>query len=381
MPATIHAVGTGTLPVATPPQVADLSVVVPTMNEHDNIEPLLDRLRLVLRGIAWEVIFVDDDSRDGTPARIAELARTDARIRCVRRLGRRGLSSACIEGILTSTAPFVAVMDADLQHDETLLPAMLELLQTEPLDLVVGSRHVVGGSSDGFGEGRARISRLAARLSRLVLRADVADPMSGFFMARREALEQALPRLSSIGFKILLDLFASSPRPLRFKELPYQFRARQHGLSKLDSRIIWEYLMLLADKLVGHILPVRFLLFCLVGALGLVVHLTVLDAGLKLLDLEFTAAQTLATVIAMIGNFTLNNTFTYRDRRLRGMRFIVGLLTFCLVCSVGSIANVGIASALFAADRTWWLAGAAGALVGALWNYTLSSMVTWRRPQ
>lgn len=381
MPATIHAVGAETQPVAGAPQVADLSVVVPTMNEHDNIEPLLDRLRVVLHGIAWEVIFVDDDSRDGTAARITELARADARVRCVRRLDRRGLSSACIEGILTSTAPFVAVMDADLQHDETLLPAMLDLLQTEPLDLVVGSRHVAGGGTQGLGRARARISRLAARLSRLVLRADVADPMSGFFMARREALEEALPRLSSIGFKILVDLFASSPRPLRFKELPYQFRARQHGLSKLDSRIIWEYLMLLADKLVGHVLPVRFLLFCLVGTLGLVVHLAVLDAGLKLLGLEFTAAQTLATVIAMIGNFTLNNTFTYRDRRLRGTRFIVGLLTFCLVCSVGSVANVGIASVLFAADRTWWLAGAAGALVGALWNYTLSSVITWRRPQ
>jgi dolichol-phosphate mannosyltransferase len=357
---------------------AELAIVVPTLNEHDNIRPLLDRLERALVGERWEVVFVDDDSTDGTVEALREVARMDRRVRCLQRLGRRGLSSACVEGVLASAAPYVAVMDADLQHDERLLPEMLRRLKTEDLDVVVGSRYAEGGSIGRWNERRARISGLATRLSRIVLKEPLSDPMSGFFMVRRDAFESAMRRLSGQGFKILLDLFASAPTALRFCELPFRFGTRRHGESKLDTMVAWEYLMLIGDKLVGHIVPVRFLLFGLVGMSGVVIHLGTLWIGLAALSLRFVAAQTLATLIAVTGNFSLNNALTYRDRRLRGWGFLRGLVSFALICSVGTLANVGIADLLYHEQRSWLLAGVAGALMGSVWNYAVSSILTWR---
>jgi dolichol-phosphate mannosyltransferase len=356
----------------------ELAVVLPTFNERDNVEPLIARLEEVLAGTEWEAIFVDDDSRDGTAEHVRAIARRKPYIRCVQRLGRRGLSTACIEGVLASSAPFLAVMDADLQHDETLLPRMLEMLKSSALDIVIGSRYAAGGGVGAWDPSRARISDLATRLSRLVVKAELSDPMSGFFMIRRPVFEAALRDLSGQGFKILIDLFASSPRPLAFAELPYQFRLRRHGESKLDTLVAWEYLQLLLDKLIGHLVPVRFALFAMIGGLGLVVHLAVLGLVLKFLGVDFTLAQSVATVTAMTSNFLLNNWFTYRDRRLRGWRLLRGLVSFYVVCSVGAIGNVGIAAYVFHADQAWWLAGIAGAIVGSVWNYATSAVFTWR---
>jgi dolichol-phosphate mannosyltransferase len=358
-------------------ETVKLALVVPTLNERDNIAPLLAQLETALAGIAWEIVFVDDDSRDGTTAHIRNLAQTDPRVRCLHRIDRRGLSSACIEGILATSAPFVAVMDADLQHDETLLPHMLAALEDGGLDLVIGSRYAEGGSIGDWEKGRARLSSVATRLGRLILKADVADPMSGFFMLRRDFFDQAVRAMSGLGFKILIDLFVSSDRPPRFLELPYQFRQRRHGATKLDSLVGLQYLMLLWEKLFGHVVPVRFVLFGLVGSLGLVVHLLVLRLGLA--ALPFAASQALATMVAMIGNFSLNNALTYRDRRLTGRKFCLGLLSFCLICAIGAVANVGVADFLFAQDQPWWLAGLAGALVSSIWNYCASSALTWHR--
>ena len=354
----------------------ELTVVVPSFNERENIEPMLERLRACLAGIEWEVIYVDDDSPDRTAEAVKAVARRDPRVRCIHRIGRRGLSTAVIEGIQASHAPFVAVIDADMQHDETLLPRMLETAKNENLDVVVGSRLVPGG---GFGEldkERVRISGIATRLARFVVSADLTDPMSGFFLVRRSAFDAAVRRLSGQGFKIMLDLFASAPAPLRFKELPYRFRPRLYGESKLDTLVVWEYLMLLLDKLFGRFVPTRFVLFGSVGMSGVVVHL--LTLRLVLMTAPFAVAQATATVMAMTSNFALNNLLTYRDKRLRGRRFFIGLLSFYAVCAVGAVANVGIASAAFEEHYSWWLAGLAGAMVGVVWNYAVSSVFTWR---
>ncbi len=362
-----------------PARVSELTVVVPTFNERDNVAPLVELVGAALAGIDWEVIFVDDDSADGTAAVVRDLARRDPRVRCIQRIGRRGLSTACIEGVLASSSPFVAVMDADLQHDERLLPLMLEVLKGDTCDLVVGSRYVSGGSLGDWDNRRAGISGLATRLSRFVCKADIADPMSGFFMVRRGVFEGAVRRLSGQGFKILLDLLASAPGQIRLKELPYQFRRRRHGTSKLDTLVAWEFGMLLADKLVGHLVPVRFALFAFIGAIGLGVHLAVLRAALTAPTLGFAAAQAIATLVAMTSNFFLNNLFTYRDQRLRGWSLLRGMLSFYLICAVGAVGNVGIASYVFASDHVWWIAGIAGAVLGSVWNYAVSSVFTWRR--
>ena len=364
---------------AAPSATAQLTIIIPTLNERDNIEPLLALLAAALPDTRWEAIFVDDDSRDGTSQQVRAIARRDPRVRCLQRIGRRGLATACIEGVLASAAPYVAVMDADLQHDERLLPRMLATLDSRAADLVIGSRYIEGGGLGDWSRGRVRISRFATRIACLVCKTEIADPLSGFFMCRREVFERALRHMSGQGFKVLLDLLASSPEPVRVRELPYSFRLRHSGESKLDALVIWEYGMLLADKLVGHIIPVRFVLFAAIGGLGLVVNLALLWIGLGLLGLGFRLAQTLATMVAMTSNFFLNNQFTYRDQRLRGLDLLRGLGMFYLICGFGAFANVGVASYLFAEHRAWWLAGIAGAIIGSVWNFAMSSAFTWRR--
>jgi dolichol-phosphate mannosyltransferase len=358
----------------------ELSVIVPTRNEHDNVRPVYDALCRTLQGIDWEAIFVDDDSEDGTPEAICRLASQDRRVRCIQRIGRRGLASACVEGILASSSPYVAVMDADLQHDERLLPRMLDTLKSEPMvDAVVGSRYVGHGSIGTWNRHRALLSSLATRTGRSLMRLPIADPMSGFFMLRREVFQRSVRRLSSIGFKILLDIFVSSPRPLQVKEIPFHFRERHAGESKFDAIIGWEYVMLLADKVIGHIVPIRFVVFLSIGGFGLIVHLGVLWLCLRPMQLPFELSQATATGVAIIGNFTLNNWLTYHDRRLTGWRFVRGLLSFALICSFGAVANVGIATLLFTQQHAgWWVAGIAGAAMSSVWNYAVTSVFTWR---
>jgi dolichol-phosphate mannosyltransferase len=369
--------GQGTPPqaVATP----ELSVVVPTFNERDNVIALFRKLETALAGRAWEVIYVDDNSPDRTWDVARALAREDSRVRCIRRIGRRGLSGACIEGILASSAPCAAVIDADLQHDETQLPKMLALLQSGEADLVVGSRYIEGGSADSFDKQRAGASMLATQVAKRVLRVEIADPMSGFFMIRRDRFEQLAPELSTQGFKILLDIVATARGSLRIEEIPYSFGSRLHGESKLDSMVALDFLGLVLAKLTGDVVSLRFLLFAMVGSLGLFVHLAALFIALEVFNVPFPEAQACGALLAMTSNFLLNNFLTYRDQRLKGFGILRGLLLFYLVCSVGLVANVGVAFSVYDQEPIWWLAGAAGALMGVVWNYAMSGLFVWRK--
>ena len=357
----------------------ELSVVVPTFNERDNVTVLYRRLEATLAGIPWEVVFVDDDSPDGTWEVVRALARKDPRVRCIRRIGRRGLSGACIEGILASSAPYAAVIDADLQHDEAQLPKMVALLQSGQAELVVGSRYIEGGSADSFNRQRAGASALATEVARRTLKVEIADPMSGFFMVRRDRFEQLAPQLSTQGFKILLDIVATAQGTLRTVEIPYTFGSRQHGESKLDSMVALDFLGLVLAKLTHDVVSLRFLLFAMVGSTGLVVHLVALFIALKVFNVPFAHAQATGALVAMTSNFILNNFLTYRDQRLKGFAILRGLLLFYLVCSVGLFANVGVAFSVYDQEPIWWLAGLAGALMGVVWNYAMSGLFVWRK--
>jgi dolichol-phosphate mannosyltransferase len=359
--------------------IRQLSVIVPTFNERDNVVALFHKLEATLAGIFWEVIFVDDNSPDGTWEVVRSLALTDPRVHCIRRIGRRGLSGACIEGILASSGPCVAVMDADLQHDETQLPKMLALIERGDAELVIGSRYIEGGSADSFDKQRAGASALATSMAKQLLRVRVADPMSGFFMIRRDRFEQLAPKLSSQGFKILLDIIATAQGRLRTVEIPFTFGSRLHGVSKLDSLVALDFLGLVLAKLTGDVVSLRFLLFAMVGSIGLFVHLVALAAGLNLVELDFPEAQAGAAMCAMTSNFLLNNFLTYRDQRLKGFAILRGLLLFYLVCGVGLLANVGVAFSVYDQEPIWWLAGAAGALMGVVWNYAMSGLFVWRK--
>jgi len=356
-----------------------LAVVVPTFNERDNVTVLYRRLDATLKDVAWEVIFVDDNSPDGNWDVVRGLSRLDPRVRCIRRIGRRGLSGACIEGILASSAPYAAVIDADLQHDEAQLPQMLALLQSGKAELVVGSRYIGGYRAEGFNKSRAGASAFATEIARRALKVEIADPMSGFFMIRRDRFEQLAPQLSIQGFKILLDLVATAHGKLRTVEIPYTFGARQHGESKLDSMVALDFVGLVLAKLTHDVISLRFLLFAMVGALGLVVHLAARFIALEVFRAPFPEAQATGAIVAMTSNFILNNFLTYRDQRLKGFAIVRGLLLFYLVCGVGLLANVGVAFSVYDQEPIWWLAGAAGALMGVVWNYAMSGLFVWRK--
>ena len=358
---------------------ASLTVVVPCFNERANIAPMVVALDAALRGIAWEVVFVDDDSPDGTSAVARNSAARDPRVRCIRRVGRRGLSSAVIEGALSSSADYVAVIDGDLQHDETRLPVMLAALQGGA-QLAVGSRHVVGGDSAGLSSPlRQKLSQTGIRIAQLLTGARLGDPMSGFFMLRRELFEGLANRLTGQGFKILLDLVLASPVPLRIVEVPYRFRPRMAGESKLDALVLAQFAGLLIDKLLRGTVPLRFITFALVGGFGVLINLAVLEAARRF-GMAFGPAQALWTVVAMVANFQLNNQLTYRTQRLKGRKVWRGLLLFLVVCGLGAIANIGIARAIYVENGSHGdiLAGAAGAAVGVVWNYAVSATLVWR---
>lgn len=359
-----------------PPEIA---IVAPTFNERDNVIALKNLLAEALKGKAWELIFVDDDSTDGTYDVLVAESRRDPRVRVIRRVGRRGLATAVVEGILSTTAPMVAVIDADMQHDERVIPDMIARMTQDNADLVVGSRYSDGGGVGAWDSKRQTISRVATEISRLVVKADLTDPMSGFFLIRRQAFDTAVRNLSGQGYKILLDIIASAKPPLKVAEVPYTFRNRTHGDSKLDSAVTWEYLMLIADKLIGRFIPVRFVMFMAVGGVGVVVHMAVLTTMFQFAQQGFATSQAIAAVVAMTFNFFVNNFLTYRDKRRKGWGMVAGLLSFYAVCSFGAVANVGIAGYLFSEQYAWWLSGIAGILVGAVWNYAASSLYTWKK--
>ena len=355
----------------------ELSVIIPTYNERDNIKPLVEKIKSALVGVNWEVIFVDDDSKDKTVDIIHDLAQTDCRIRCLRRINRRGLSSACIEGMLSSSAEYLAVMDADMQHDEKVLLTMINLLKKEDIDIVVGSRYLEGDCCTKWSKKRLKASKFATALAKMLLGVKLTDPMSGFFMLKRSFLKRVVYNLSGKGFKILLDIFSSSPEPIRFKETPYVFGTRFAGKSKLDLMVLWEYAVLISDKSLGKFVPVRFVFFVLVGLVGLVVHLIILFLLMRVFLTGFLIAQAVATFLAMTANFIFNNIFTYHDLKLKGLKFVRGLLTFYFACGIGAFINLKIASFLYLSSISWWLAGILGAVVGAVWNFAITSTLTW----
>ena len=357
-----------------------LSIVVPTFREAANIPVLFERLKAKLAGIPWEMIVVDDNSPDGTYDVAFALAKDDARMRCLRRVNRNGLSGAVIEGMLASSAELVCVIDGDLQHDEAIIPAMHKALWDGEGNMAIGTRVGDDAVVAGLSPMRQKLSDLGAWFFRRVAGVAVKDPMSGFFMMRREIAARLAPKLSPEGFKILVDIILSEGRGLKIVETPYVFRQRQAGESKLSLLVGFDFLGLVAHHASGGVLPIRFVLFALIGGFGLLVHLAALKFLLNAGGPEsFTVSQLAATLVAMASNFILNNEITYRAIRYRGFAKFGGLALFAALCGVGVLANIDIAAWLYKNEGVWWAAGIAGAMVGVVWNYAVSSAFVWRR--
>jgi dolichol-phosphate mannosyltransferase len=355
-----------------------LSVVVPTYRESANVSVLFERIKAVLEGLPWEMIVVDDDSPDGTSEIAFALASSDPRMRCVRRISRAGLAGAVVEGWMSSSADLVAVIDGDLQHDETILPKMYWALAAGQGNLAIGTR-IADDHAGGLSPARQKLSDLGAWFFRRIAGARVTDPMSGYFMIRREIVSRLAPRLSPDGFKILVDVILSAGEELKIIEAPYRFRKRVAGESKLTPLVALDFLGLVAHHASRGLLPIRFVLFALIGAIGIVVHVVALSAFRHWVGpADFDSAQLVATLVAMASNFILNNEITYWPYRYRGLSMIGGFAAFALGCSVGALANIDVASWLFKWNQTWWVAGIAGAVLSVVWNYAVSTNLIWR---
>jgi dolichol-phosphate mannosyltransferase len=357
--------------------MSELSIIVPTFNERGNLIPLLECLRQALPNIDYEVVIVDDDSPDSTAAMTRTLAQSNPRVRVIQRIGRRGLASAAVEGMLSTSSPYLLLMDADLQHDEQIIPVMLQKSKNENLDIVVGSRNVTGGGMGEFAADRVALSHLGRRLSDAICKAPVTDPMSGFFLVTREYFHHVVHNLSNVGFKLLVDLLASARRPVRLGEVPYTFRNRAHGESKLDILVGVEYLQLLLDKLTAGIVPVSYLLFGLAGSIGVVCNVILAILFVKFLHINFKQAQILGASITIAINFLLNNEITFRFTRLRGVRLVQGLGLFYVFCSVGLLEQVALANALQQVGVHWLVATLVGVLIGSVWNYAMAFLLVW----
>jgi dolichol-phosphate mannosyltransferase len=366
-----------------------LAIVLPTYNERTNIGSMVERLDAALRGITWEVIVVDDNSPDGTSDEVRSLSQVDPRVRVLQRIGRRGLASAAIEGMLATAAPVVAVMDADHQHDPALLPGMFAAIESGDYDVAVGSRFAEGASTEAWGRpDRVKASGIANSIARKLTGVELTDPMSGYFMLKAETLRADAHRLSGVGFKILLDILATVDTALRVKEFPMHFAARATGESKLDRTVVFEFLVGLYDRWLGRIIPTRFALFGTIGAAGVVVHMTVLATFLQIfggtlkgqLVSDFELGQTTAAMVAMTFNFVLNNALTYSDKRLSGfLPLVKGWCRFALTCSIGLLANVGVAAVLVRFGFHEYPAAITGIIIGSVWNFALSSRFVWGR--
>ena len=361
-----------------------LSLILPTFNEAENLPVLLPKLEEVLKNIPHEIIIVDDDSPDGTSRIAKELAEHISDLHVIRRIGRRGLSSAVVEGFLAAKGDVLAVMDADGQHDLTLIPKLYDAVHGGG-NVAIGSRYVEGGSVGKWDERRYMLSRIATGMAVRLCKVEVRDPMSGFFALDRRTFEATLPRLNPKGFKILLDFLVHVPKGTTAKEIPFTFGTRLHGESKLSRRVQIEFLEYLYDVTFGKYIPLTFVKYCIVGTLGIVVHVSMYEllssifrdaSGLSLYGFSLSVIGAIET--AIIFNFLLNNVWTFAHIKLKGFKMLQGFITFNLACAVGALANYATSAFLFSQGITDLLAVILGAFVGVFWNYTINRLMTWR---
>ncbi len=351
-----------------------VSIIIPTRNERENLPILIERLQEVMENLLYEIVIVDDDSEDGTWQVAEEFSRSYGNIRVIRRINRKGLSSAIIEGFLLGKGEYVVVIDADLQHDHRLVGAMLD--EMGDCDVVIGSRYMNQKSVPGWDSWRSRLSRTGTVMAKKLLKKEISDPMSGFFMIRRKIIGELAPQLFEQGYKILFDILIKRP-DLKVKELPYEFKARLHGTSKLTAAVIFDF----ADLMISRAIPSRFnfqfIRYGMVGASGVVLHLFVLYLLYVVIGLRYPVSLVFAIETAMVSNYMLNNQWTFKEHRFLGMQWWKGLVTFNLACMLGSVFNLAIGWYLVEKGIFWFYASVLGIWVGMSWNYLSNRLFTW----
>jgi len=351
------------------------SLVIPTFNEAENIRILISRLQQVLQKYEYEIIIVDDDSPDQTWKIVQDYGKHDNRIKCLRRFNKKGLSRAVIDGFGMSTGEFLGVMDADLQHDEKLLPKMLELLEKNTI--VIGSRKVYEGGSDNWNYFRRFISWGAILLSRLVVSNKVKDIMSGYFVLRREVFKKVEDQLTGRGFKILLEILTLTEEN-KIREVGYVIKSRRFGESKLSGKIVLEFLVSLA-QFKWRNLDSRMVKFFIVGASGIIVNLGFLAIFKEYLSLSINLSILLAIEVSIISNFILNNFWTFQDCSFFNLKEnLKGFPKFQLFCFLGMIINFLVTKFLSFSGLNLYLSQFIGIVVASFINYKLNYKWTWK---
>jgi dolichol-phosphate mannosyltransferase len=355
--------------------IKTLSIIVPTFNERQNIGRLIEKIRSIKHQINcnFEIVFIDDDSPDGTWDEIKKNWSSD--VRGLLRHARKGLASAVVEGMLTCNSKYFIIMDADMQHDETMIPSILRNLRS--YDLVVVCRNL-NEQIDGFSSTRRFISKFGNSILKRLMATQLSDPLSGFFGIRSEEFHLLSRKLNPIGFKILSEIIFVNPK-LKVLELPGNFKKRLFGQSKLDTKVIIEMFEMVLHRIFGKFFPLKVLFFLIVGFFGMAVHLTSLFICIKIFNLNFSFSQAMSIFLAMTFNFFLNNILTYSALRIKGVRVLFGLLKFCLACLIGALINQFVSVTIFKSGISWWVAGLSGAAVGSLWNYVLTSSIVWSK--
>tara|TARA_Y100001968_G_scaffold297194_1_gene305953 strand:- start:271 stop:1380 length:1110 start_codon:yes stop_codon:yes gene_type:complete len=361
-----------------------ISIVLPSYNEYNNITLIIKKLLKFANLYDIEILVVDDDSNDGTTSLVRDLARDEARIRLIHRIGRAGLSSAIKEGVINAKGDIVAIMDSDGQHEpEDVLEAIRKLISNQ-LDIVIGSRFQKNSDLQGLSKARQDGSTLANNIARISLSrkySDLSDYMSGCIVIRRDSCLAFTQRVDVNGFKFLYELLAISNGCLNIQEIPIKFKSRSHGKSKLDISILWDFIISLLHTISGKILPRRAISFALVGLTGVFVQLISTEILIRMLGIDFEAALPYSVVLSASSNYLINNFLTFRSRRLKNMKLITGLLKFLVVASLPVIANVGLATSFYNfITPSTLLAQIAGIIVVFIWNYAASSRFVWNSP-
>jgi len=360
------------------------SLVLPTYNEAENLPELLPKIGAVLKDIPHEIIVVDDDSPDKTWKVAREISEKQESVHVIRRVGRRGLSSAVIEGFMAAKGNVLGVMDADGQHDMELLPKLYAAIKGGK-GLAVGSRYIEGGGVGEWDERRHLLSRVATRMAQWLCKVHVNDPMSGFFAVKSTVINSILPQLNPMGFKILLDILVHAPRDLDVQEVPFTFSTRLHGESKLSKRVQLEFLEYLYDVVFGRYIPLVFVKYCVVGTLGVAVQLSayylfssVIAQSLDQSIHFFSIAVLLSIEVTILFNFLLNNAWTFSHAKLHGWQLIPGFAKYNVACAFGALANVAVSTFLYSIGTSELLSLIVGAGTGVVWNYTMSRLLTWK---
>lgn len=354
-----------------------ISIIIPTYNERDNIIPLVERIDHALSNCEHEIVFVDDDSSDGTADIAASLA-PKYPVKVIVRKNKRGLASAVVDGISHANGQIIAVMDADLQHPPEVIPDLFQAVNGDA-DIAIASRYVDGGGCQGWSLSRKILSKGAAVLAHLLLprTRQFKDPLAGFFMFDRKVIADA--QLQPTGYKILLEILLEGEFQ-KTAEVPYTFRVRSSGESKLNAQQQIDYLKHVYSLMKRKGELRRFVIFCLVGLSGVLVNMSLLWSLTEFVGFPYLVSAAFGIESSIISNFILNDHFTFPDRRSHTAKsFLRRLVKFNLVSLAGLALNMTVLWLLTEVFGLYYLlSNLCGIVVATLWNYLVNSWWTWK---